>query len=171
MIIISHLLSSIFISRVFHLAFPLSTFNFQILALSMTFQMLPDLDIFWAKKLNSHHITYFHSPLFWIILFFVGLSINFVFNLISNWILYLFIVQVISHLFFDFMTGRTAGVPFFYPFTSREFSLFPLNKNEGNFKPFSLEEEVKFLRYYLKSKIQIALELSTWFLGILSLVI
>jgi len=102
MLTISHLLSSILISRMFTLVFPSLEFNFKLIILSMIFQMLPDLDIFWAKKLNSHHITYFHSPLLWIIIFLIGLFSNSLFNLFSNWILYLFIVQVISHLFFDF---------------------------------------------------------------------
>jgi len=171
MLPISHLLSSIFISRMFTLVFPFLEFNFKLIILSMMFQMLPDLDIFWAKKLNSHHITYFHSPLLWIIIFLIGLFSNSLFNLFSNWILYLFIVQVISHLFFDFMTGRTAGIPIFYPFKKKEFSLFPLNKEQGNFRPFNPKEEMTFFKYYLKSKIQVIFEILMWILGIASMLI
>mgnify|MGYP001576431308 CR=1 FL=1 len=171
MIPISHLLSSIFILRIITIFFPTATFNFQTILLSMGFQILPDLDIFRAKKLNSHHVTYFHSPLFWIIIFTVLFVFNQFFSIVPIWLILLFIIQVLMHLFFDFMTGRAAGIPLLYPFIKKEFSILPLNKNHGNFKPFSLKDEIKFLKYYLKSKSQILFELTVWILGIISLLV
>ncbi|OGG95768.1 hypothetical protein A2V95_01035 [Candidatus Kuenenbacteria bacterium RBG_16_41_7] len=128
--------------------------------------MLPDLDILWAKKLNSHHVTYLHSPLFWIAIFIVLYIINFLFNLFGNWILYLYSFQVILHLLFDFIAGRTGGIPLLYPFVKREFSFLPLNKSRGDFHPSNIKEVIKFLKYYSTSKIQIAFEVLLCILGI-----
>jgi len=168
--LISHLLSSILILRILSSIIPPLSFNLQTVILSMVFQMLPDLDIFWAKKLNSHHITFFHSPSFWITVFVVFLFLNLITNLFPFWILYLYIVQIMSHLFFDFITGRTAGIPILYPFNKKEFSLFPLNKNQGNFKPFTISKEIKFFKFYLKNRILIVFEFLLCILGVLAII-
>jgi len=163
----SHILSSIFILRILSLTAVTVPYNLKTVILSIAFHVLPDLDIFWAKKLNSHHVTYWHSPLFWIIIFIILCTANAIFNLFGNWILYLFIVQVILHLLFDFITGRTGGIPLLYPFIKREFSFLPLDKMQGNFNPADIKKVIKFLKYYFTSKGQITFEILLCILGII----
>ena len=166
----SHILSSALILRILSLA-PVSVpYNFKTVILSIAFQMLPDLDIFWAKKLNSHRVTYLHSPLFWIAIFIILSIINSIFNLFGAWILYLFIVQTILHLLFDFITARSGGIPLLYPFIKREFSFLPLDKTQGNFHPFNIKEMINFLKYYSTSKGQVTFELLLCALGIITIV-
>lgn len=165
----SHILSSVFILRILSLTAISIPYNLKTAILSTAFHMLPDLDIFWAKKLNSHHVTYWHSPLFWVAIFVVLYIINSLFNLFGNWILYLFVVQVILHLLFDFITGRTGGIPLLYPFVKREFSFSPLNKTQGNFSPSNTGEVIKFLKYYFTSKGQIMFEMLLCVLGIMAI--
>lgn len=166
----SHILSSVFILRVISFTPLLVPYNFKTVILAIAFHLLPDLDIFWAKKLNSHHVTYFHSPLFWLVIFLALYFINSFLNLFSNWIAYLFITEVILHLLFDFVAGRSGGIPLLFPFIKKEFSFLPLNKAEGDFQPFNIKELIKFLKYYSTSKIQIIFELSLCVLGIAVLV-
>ncbi|MBU4351389.1 metal-dependent hydrolase [Patescibacteria group bacterium] len=165
----SHLLSSVFILRILSLTITPIPYDFKTVILSITFHMLPDLDIFWAKKLNSHHVTYLHSPLFWIFTFLIFYFVNSLFDLFGNWVLYLYITQIILHLLFDFITGRAGGIPLLYPFVKKEFSFLPLNKAQGDFQPFNIKETIKFLKYYFTSKGQIAFELSLCVLGIISI--
>lgn len=166
----SHILGSVFILKALSLTSLSVPYNFKTAILAIAFQILPDLDIFWAKKLNSHHVTYFHSPLFWIIIFFILYLVNSFFNLFGNWVIYLYIIQVISHLLFDFITGRAGGIPLLYPFMKKEFSFLPLNKSEGNFRPSNIKEWIKFLKYYSTSRGQVAFELLLCVLGIVSIV-
>ncbi len=169
MLLPSHLLSSVFVLRILSFTIVSISYDFKTVILSIAFQMLPDLDIFWAKKLNSHHVTYLHSPLFWIFIFFVFYFLKSFFGLFDNWILCLGIIQITSHLLFDFITGRAGGIPFLYPFVKKEFSFLPLNKAEGNFQPFDVKETIKFLKYYFTSKGQVVFELVLCILGIISI--
>jgi hypothetical protein len=165
----AHILSSVFILRISSVVYLSIPYNFETALLSIVFHMLPDLDIFWAKKINSHRITYWHAPLFWITIFIVLEIINFFYSLLPSWILPLFIIQVIFHLVFDFITARTGGIPILFPFIKKEYSLFSLNKTQGNFYPLSFKGWWQFLKFYFKNKLQVTFELSLCLLGILAI--
>jgi len=167
----SHILSSVLILRILSFISVSIPYNFKTIILSIAFHMLPDMDIFWAKKLNSHHVTYFHSPLFWLATFIVFYIINSIFGLFGNWILFLYTAQIILHLLFDFITGRAGGIPLLYPFVKREFSFLPLNKMQGDFHPFKIKEMIKFLKYYSTSKVQVTFELLLCVLGVVAIVL
>lgn len=132
---ISHGISSFLVLKLFAIfSEKINEYSLWLLILSMFFANLPDLDSLWNKvKLKDHHKGYFHAPLFWIGVF----GIIALFGLISgfySWIFaFLFLSQVLFHLFTDWFTARTAGIAWFYPFSKKEFSLFKVKKDLGNF--------------------------------------
>lgn len=157
--------------KISSIIFPSIPFNINAILITIFLQILPDLDILWSKNLSSHHESYFHAPIFWIAIFLVLIIISKITNIFASWIAYLFIIQVLSHLFFDYITARTAGIPIIYPFIKKEYSLYPLNKKHGNFKPFELKAQLNFLKPYLKNKILLLFEIIVSVLGVIVLII
>ncbi len=162
MFLISHIMGSLLFAKMLtFFGIPFSPL------IAVVFQLLPDLDIFWARKLNEHHQSYFHSPLMWLVLYMAGIFLNSVFFFPPQWVLHTFLVQTLSHLLLDHLSGRTAGIPFLYPLSTREYSLFPLDKRQGNMHP--LRFDLRFLKYYMKNKVQVALEVAVIISGIVVL--
>ena len=171
MIFLSHILSSILILKVLHLInpseFPVNSYS---AILSIFFAILPDIDFFMSDKLHSHRKTMFHAPLSFVIVFLAGLLVNYLFGLFPFWILYLFIAQAVFHLASDIITARSCGIYVWYPFSEKEYTLFPLEKSYGDFHPMKIasKEYRGFWKYYLKNKIMLGFELLVIVLGIIS---
>ncbi len=174
MMFISHILSGIFLLKLSSIIFPIIPFNILTILFVVFLQLLPDFDILWSKNLSSHHESYFHAPIFWlglgialyVVLYIVGID-----NSISQWIAYLVIIQTLSHLLFDYITARTAGIILFYPFNKKEYSLCVLNKKHGEFSSSSIKAQFKFLKHYVKNKLLLYFEIIMCLLGIVLLVI
>ena len=168
MLTTSHILSSAFIlyllSLINPVAYPIIT---PLVLLSMVFANLPDLDGLWSKNLHKHHQSPLHAPLFWIIIFIAvwGITIATKSNL---WMTLLFIIQITFHLTMDYVTARTCGVPLFYPFSKKEYGLCALHPALGKIHPlFPKKSELSaFLRYYVKNKRLLAVEVSLSLLGL-----
>ena len=173
MIFISHVLLSVFILRILSLQFSSIPFNTYTLLFSAVVAILPDLDILWAKNLHMHRKTFFHAPLFWIVLFLMSFTLDKVFNFFPVWMLSLFTIQILVHLLLDYCTGRSAGIFIFYPFSNKEYSLFPLNKNKGIVHPSELKQmkPKNMITTYCRSKEQIAFEVLSSSLGMIALVV
>ena len=173
MIPISHIASSILILRILSFFNSLIPFSLLALLLSMVFSLITDIDFFWARKLNAHKQSYFHAPLFWVLIFAILYVVNIFLQIIPTWILYVFIVQILAHLLFDFITGRTAGVPIFYPFNKKEYSLCLINKSYGNLRRFeTVSKKARgFWKYYFKNKKLVVFEVVIILLGVIALFI
>ncbi len=94
---------------------------------ALIFSILPDFTGIFYNKIRDHHKDLFHVPLFWLIIssFIFLLSSIFIKSfLITISVLLFFETQF--HLLFDFITGRTLGVRFLYPFNKKEYSIFRL---------------------------------------------
>ena len=167
MIPISHAATGIFILRIFSFFNPAVLFNLPGILIAILLSLLPDIDIFWAKKLNTHK-SFLHAPLPWILLFVILYSINFFTHFVSTWILYFLIVQALAHILLDYITCRTAGVKIFYPFQNKEYSLFPHTKSYGNLELHEIvgKKSKNFWKHYLKNKNLVFFELLTWLLGV-----
>jgi hypothetical protein len=168
---ISHILSGILMLKIFSTVFPNIPFNAGVIIITIILQLLPDIDILWAKNLSSHHESYFHAPLFWIGIFLILTLISNITHIFGMWIAYVFIIQTLSHLFFDYITARTAGIQLFYPFIEKEYSLFPLNKKHGDFKPFELKAQLNFFKPYSENMRLLFFEIIICVLGIVALLI
>ena len=171
MMFISHILSGIVMLKLFSLVFPIIPFNSLAILFVICLQLLPDMDILWAKNLSSHHESYFHAPIFWISLSLVLMLFSSITNLVPMWFAYIVLIQTLSHLLFDYITARTAGIPIFYPFVKKEYSLFPLNKKHGDFNQFSLKAQLDFLKLYSKNNVLLFFEIILCVFGIIALII
>ena len=162
---ISHIFSGFLILRIFMEINPdIYSKSAIFIILSVVFSNLPDIDILWSKTLNEHHNSPLHAPLFWII---ISATMLIILPRLA-FLTFLMITNVLFHLFSDYLTGRTAGIPLLFPFSKKEYSLKRLNKSKGNFHPINLKEYVKFNKYYLKDKLLVAIEGVVLVLGIIS---
>ena len=134
---------------------------------SIIFSNLPDLDVFWSKTLNDHHVSFFHSPIFWSIISLVMIIIL----PRQRFLSILLIINVFFHLFTDYLTGRTAGIAIFFPFSTKEYSIFKLDKKDGNFSAFNIKESKRFFLKYFKNKTQVLIQGAILVAGIISIMI
>ncbi len=165
--LITHFLSGAILA---YFAFPKSWLT---LVLVFIFSILPDMDGFWTKALYKHHRrSVFHAPLFWIFIAGIAFLINYFFNLIPNWIIYLFLSMILLHLLTDTITGRTAGVRYLYPFSKKEFTIYKRHPFEGDFKPLHPSERrlKHYLRYYMQNQVLLAFEILVTIVGIIFLI-
>jgi hypothetical protein len=176
--IISHMLSGIIILKIFNLFNPENfSFSTNFILLAMFFSILPDVEGLWTKKeLNEHHETPFHTTFFWMTIGFIMLIINFLYDSMTIYIVFLLLVMVLAHLFFDFIFGRFSGIPIFQPFCSRQYSLFSPFNYGGNVKllPKKFKKDKKkyneWAKMYFKNRYLIAFEIFIWLIAIFILV-
>jgi len=129
---------------------------------AMVSAILPDIDIFFGKKINEHRNTLFHTPFFWLAVIF---SLAIVGSVRKSFWPYVMAISfgVFSHLFFDWFAGRTSGIRIFYPFSRKMHSLFPLNPQKGNvsFIPNRSNKSayISWIRFYFNNIFLVASEI------------
>lgn len=116
--------------------------------------LLPDIDALWHSEINQHHKTVFHAPLSWVIL-------SCLLSFYSLELALIMLFTALVHIFTDYLTGRTIGIAFFYPFKGEEYSLYPVQKETASLNPVRPQKEMlqKHLSYYLENKNLVVLEL------------
>ncbi|MFB6213756.1 MAG: metal-dependent hydrolase [Candidatus Nanohaloarchaea archaeon] len=109
--------------------------------------LLPDADAIWHSKIKEHHKTLFHAPLFWIIISTLTLFESTEMAIIISSI-------TLTHIFTDYITGRTVGIAFLYPIKDNEVSLYPLNDETASLNPVSPQKELlnNIYHFTLKTK-------------------
>src|SRR3989344_1745006 len=125
--------------------------------------IIPDIDAFFGAAMKDHRNTVFHGPLFWLSVctaaFIVGQA---TFPAIKLHLL-AFLAGALVHLFLDWFSGRTSGVRIFYPFSRKNFSLFPLRPERGTVPTIpgkdSFKEWVAFWRFYFSQRFLVIVEL------------
>lgn len=165
--LLTHFLSGVILA---YFVFPRTWLT---LLLVFIFSILPDMDGFWTKALYKHHRrSLFHAPLFWILISGIAFLINYFFNIMPYWPIYLFLSMTLIHLITDTITGRTAGVLYFYPFSKKEYTLCKRHPFEGNFEPLHPDEKRlhHYWRYYLQNKVLLAFEILATIAGLVALV-
>ena len=126
---------------------------------------MPDADAVWHRELKFHHKTLFHGPLFWI-------AVSALVALQTVELAIIISTITLSHILTDFITGRTVGIAFLYPFTDKEYSLYPLNKDTATLNPVKPQKELlkKHLSFYIENKTLLIFEGVLTVLGAISLI-
>jgi len=128
---------------------------------------MPDISILWSKKLKGHHRNLLHAPIFWILFLFVGflVGVQKYTILIGSLTLY--------HLFCDFLTAKITGVPLFYPFSEKEYSLKKTSPRMGLINPLNPLKKgyKKYVLYFLKDKTLLIIQASFIIAGLISLIL
>ncbi|MCL4375116.1 metal-dependent hydrolase [Patescibacteria group bacterium] len=128
--------------------------------------LLPDIDIFFGKKVNEHRNTIFHTPIFWIIVL-ILLKIYRFFNRSLTPYIIAIGLGVFSHLFLDWLSGRTTGIRLLYPASKKQYSLFPTDPKIGNVEILPNKRNKKrYLRWmvnYFNNRFLVGVEILIYF--------
>jgi len=170
MFFITHIFSSVIVLYIFSLIVPSVQINSTTIILSMIFAYLPDIDSIWAKKLNNHSKKLPHIPIFWVAVSLIGFIAAILIPQLKSEIVLLLLVQTLAHLLFDYITARCAGLMLLYPFSEKEFHLFPLQHKKGGFYVFDVSKYKNYLKFYAENKPLLLFEIVILFLGIIMLI-
>lgn len=149
--------------------FSVYEYSLSALALIIYFMisLIPDIGLLWSKKIKGHHKNILHAPLFWILILIVGflIGIQKYTILISSLILF--------HLFCDFLTVKITGIPLFYPFSKKEYSLRKTSPKMGSVNPLKMfnKKYKKYVLYFLKDKTDLTIQSTFLIAGIISLIL
>lgn len=162
---LSHALSGVIVLRVLTFLLPEQySMSTSLIVMSLVFAYLSDIDIFFAKTVKDHHKTPFHAPLFWILVSAISLFF-------MHWsIALLLLLCVLVHALLDYMAARTTGIMFFFPFSIKEYSLFPIKKAIGNFHPWKADKKSyqNYLKNYMKNVPMVIVEVLVFVFGVLA---
>jgi len=127
------------------------------ISVGMIASVLPDIDVFSSRLLKDHH-TVLHTPLFWlgtfIVLFLIGQLTN---SLVVKSLAVAIFLGAMTHLFLDWLSGRTTGIQIFYPFSTRQYSLYPLKPKKGEI-PLTIIPHVDYMKFYTENIFLLAIE-------------
>jgi membrane-bound metal-dependent hydrolase YbcI (DUF457 family) len=126
--------------------------------------LVPDIDGLFGKQLKDHRKTVFHAPLFWLLVMSTICLIIYFYTNKQGLIYYLaFSFGVLSHLFLDWFSGRTAGIRIFYPFSKKQYSLFTLDPTKGAVGVFpnkkNFHKYLVYVRFFCKNKFLVLAEI------------
>jgi len=131
--------------------------------LAVTGSVLPDIDLLSSKKLNKHHDTLWHSPIFWALITLLFILGRYYVSFDMKYII-AFSFGIFSHLFLDWFGGRTTGIRLLYPYSNKMYSAFKLNPKLGyiNILPNkkNYTEHIQYVKYYFTNRFLIIIEIS-----------
>lgn len=142
--------------------------NNEMMVIGILGAILPDIDSFRFKYIKDHHDSFTHLPLFWVLAFSLACGLEILFKIqIVNYTIALFL-GIFTHLFLDWLSGRTTGIKIFYPLSKKAYSLFKINPDKGKI-PISLlpnRENKDFLVFYWENKFLFFVEIGIIIFGL-----
>jgi len=92
---------------------------------------VPDIDGLWSKTVVDHH-SVLHTPIFWIVICGTGWLIGWFKNdKIIKRISYILLLGTQIHLMTDYITARTVGIKWLYPFNDVDYFLYGIIPEKG----------------------------------------
>ena len=92
---------------------------------------VPDIDGLWSKTVVDHH-SVLHTPIFWIVICGTGWLIGWFKNdKITKRISYILFLGTQIHLMTDYITARTVGIKWLYPFNDVDYFLYGIIPEKG----------------------------------------
>ena len=92
---------------------------------------VPDIDGLWSKTVVDHH-SVLHTPIFWILICGTGWLIGWFKNdKIIKRISYILFLGTQIHLMTDYITARTVGIKWLYPFNDVDYFLYGIIPEKG----------------------------------------
>ena len=113
---------------------------------------VPDLDGLWSDTVAGHH-SILHTPIFWIvvcgIIWWVGSSRN---NQGLERGALIILAGTMLHLFTDWITSRTVGIQWLYPFSNTNYWIYPISPEKGNIPIWEMVVP-PYINFYFENKI------------------
>ena len=92
---------------------------------------VPDIDGLWSKTVVDHH-SVLHTPIFWIVICGTWWLIGWIKNdKIIKRISYILFLGTQIHLMTDYITARTVGIKWLYPFNDVDYFLYGIIPEKG----------------------------------------
>lgn len=127
----------------------------------VAFSLIPDVDGIFSPTVAGHH-SILHTPIFWIVV--SGLV----------WVKH----QVIAlgmflgsmlHLVTDWITARTVGIAWLYPFSNKNFHLYEISPEKGQIPVFEMVID-PYWSFYMENRVLFGFEIGIIFLALFFLV-
>ena len=114
--------------------------------------VIPDIDGLWSSSVVDHH-SILHTPIFWVVLCSGGWILGHIngnndFKIISS----IIFIGSFLHLFTDYITARTVGVKWLYPFNNTDYYLFDISPENGNIPIWQMLIP-PYILFYMENKV------------------
>ena len=114
--------------------------------------VIPDIDGLWSSSVVDHH-SILHTPIFWVVLCSGGWILGHIngnndFKIISS----IIFIGSFLHLFTDYITARTVGVKWLYPFNNTDYYLFDISPENGNIPIWQMIIP-PYIFFYMENKV------------------
>lgn len=139
------------------------------IGLVISFSLVPDLDGILALTVAGHH-SIMHTPIFWTM---VTLFLWIISKYLNSSKLKIISISVffgsMLHLVTDWITARTVGIQWFYPFSEKNYFLFPIFPEQGQIPIIEMVQDPYFTFYMENTKLA-ALEIGINILAVIIIV-
>ena len=113
---------------------------------------IPDIDGLWSDTVAGHH-SILHTPIFWIvvcgIVWWIGNSRK-IQGLEMGALIVL--AATMLHLIIDWLTARTVGIQWFYPFSNTNYWIYPISPEKGNIPIWEMVVP-PYINFYFENKV------------------
>ena len=113
---------------------------------------IPDIDGLWSDTVAGHH-SILHTPIFWIvvcgIVWWIG-NFRKIQQLETGALIVL--AGTMLHLFTDWITSRTVGIQWLYPFSNTNYWIYPISPEKGNIPIWEMVVP-PYINFYFENKI------------------
>lgn len=169
MFIFSHAASGYIAGKVISRHKTLEKHRQYFIVLVILFSLVPDVDGINSPTVAGHH-SIMHTPIFWIM---ITLFLWIIGGYWNSSKLKMISVGVFSgsmlHLVTDWITARTVGIQWLYPFSTINFHLFPIFPGQGQIPIIEMVQDPYFTFYMENTKLA-ALEIGINVLAIIILI-
>ena len=119
---------------------------------------IPDIDGFWSASVVEHH-SILHTQVFWIVICAFGWLVGYYKKStnVKTFFIILFIGTFV-HLLTDYITARTVGIKWLYPFNDVDYFLYPIIPENGNIPIWQMLVP-PYLTFYFENKLLFLFEI------------
>jgi len=113
---------------------------------------IQDIDGLWSDTVAGHH-SILHTPIFWIILCGIGWYAGYFMessDLQKGSLV--FFGGAMIHLINDWLTARTVGIQWFYPFSDTNYWVYPISPEKGDIPIWEMVVP-PYINFYFENKI------------------
>lgn len=169
MFIISHVAQGYLASAVIQSRYSTSDYKL-FLWLCISFSVFPDIDGVFSATVAGHH-SILHTPIFWIaatsLIYVIGRKFYPSKNHIIAWGVFL---GTNLHLITNWITARTVGIQWFYPFITKNYHLYSIYPEKGQIPVYEMVTN-PYWSFYMENKLLFGFEIGLNLLAVILLFI
>ncbi len=108
---------------------------------------IPDVDGIFSETVAGHH-SILHTPIFWVGLFLALWTVDRLVQSVSIKSMgFGLVIGAQLHLFSDWLTARTVGIQWLYPFSHKDYFLYPIQPDRGQVTVWEMSQNPYFSFY------------------------